>query len=187
MLEERSPKSHSQEVIEPWEVSLNCTVKGALPLETSRAKDATGGGMGVGVGVRVGVGVGVGVGVSVGVGVGVAVGVSVGVGVGVGVGWAQATSSNALKAKRNCKRKSIRMGRIVVKPTMKGNFWKRAHWMSMPTFLDLPIGQNWQLGFYLCEDGNGDPNRREYQTVGTLPCAVTNWGEVAAWCLRLPM
>ncbi len=50
---------------------------------------------------------------------------------------------------------------------------------------NLPRGQNWQLVFYLCGDGNGDPNRREYQTVGTLPCAVTNWGEVAAWCLLL--
>ena len=72
MPEAPSPKSHRQEVTVPWEVSLNRTVKGALPLETSRVKDATGGGTGVGVCVGVGTGGGVGVGVSVGGGGGVA-------------------------------------------------------------------------------------------------------------------
>ena len=44
-----------------------------------------------------------------------------GTGVGVGVGWAQATSSNALNAKNNCKRKSVRMGRILVRSEIKSN------------------------------------------------------------------
>ena len=55
-----SPKSHSQEVPGPSEVLLNWTVKGALPLETSAVKDATGGGLRVGVGAGVGIGVTVG-------------------------------------------------------------------------------------------------------------------------------
>ncbi len=87
MLEAPSPKSHSQEVTGSWEASLNRTVKGALPLETSRAKDAVGGGMGVGVGID----------------------------------WVQATSSNALKAERNCKRKNVCMGRIIVRSAISGN------------------------------------------------------------------
>ena len=62
------------------EVSPNCTVKGALPCDTSMKKDAIGAGMSVGMAVDVGVKVGVGVGVSVGVSVGVGVGVEVDVG-----------------------------------------------------------------------------------------------------------
>ena len=49
--------------------------------------------------------------------VGVRAGVEVGVGVAMGV--VQATSSNALKAKRNCIRKSDRMQLILVRSTMK--------------------------------------------------------------------
>ena len=45
-------------------------------------------------------------GVSAGVGV---IGVEVVVGISAGVGWVQASSSNPLKAKKNCKRKSVRM------------------------------------------------------------------------------
>ena len=88
MLEAPSPKSHRQDVIAPWEVSRNRTWSGALPLETSREKAATGGGVGftvgVGVGVRVGAGVGVRDAVSVGVGSVVEPEVAPGVGVGVG-------------------------------------------------------------------------------------------------------
>ena len=83
-LEAPSPNSHRQEVIAPLEVSLNWTVKGALPPETSREKAATGGGTGVDVGVGVGLGVGVGVGLGVGLDTGVSVGDGVGDGRGVG-------------------------------------------------------------------------------------------------------
>ena len=86
VLEEPSPKSHRHEVIAPWEVSLNWTRTGALPLETSRENEAIGGGTGVGVGVGVGLGRGVGVGLGVEVSDGVGVRVMVGESVGVGVG-----------------------------------------------------------------------------------------------------
>ena len=86
MLEAPSPKSDCQEVTGPSEVSLNCTVSGALPLDTSTEKAATGAGIAVGVGIGVGTGVWVGVGAGVGAGVGVGVGAGAGVGAGVDVG-----------------------------------------------------------------------------------------------------
>ena len=97
----------------------------------------------------------VGVGVEVGVGIGVGVAVGVGGGVGVGEGVVQSTSSNALKAKKSCKRKGVRMGRIIVRSAMYGNSWNCTiaqgrvalafHWrapsMSTAASLNLPIGQ----------------------------------------------
>ncbi len=111
VLEAPSPKSHCQAVTGPREVSLNWTVKGALPLETSVEKDATGGGMGVGAGVGVGEGVGVGVGLGVGVGdtVEVATGAIVGSSVGAPPSPPQAAAAvstrRAIPKKRELRRR----------------------------------------------------------------------------------
>ena len=80
MLVAPSPKSHSQEVIAPWELSVKVAVNGALPDSTSTEKEADGASAVLVAIVGAG-GVGVG---SKGIGVGVAVG-SKGVGVVVGL------------------------------------------------------------------------------------------------------
>ncbi len=82
MLVVPSPKSHSTEVIGPWDVLLNSTIRGALPESTSTENEAEGG-TGVGPGMGVAVGVAVGVGVEVGESVG-ATGFGARLGVAVG-------------------------------------------------------------------------------------------------------
>ena len=97
VLEAPSPKSHCQEVTAPWEASLNWTVTGALPLKTSREKDATAGGMGVGVAV------------------------GVGVDVGVGAGAVHATSSNTDNATRKGQCKTLRRSPIIARLALAVN------------------------------------------------------------------
>ena len=54
----------------------------------------------------------------------------------------QTTSSNPLKAKRNCKRMTVRMGQIIVEVGNNG----QPTGMLMPTSLNLPEGQLMKIG-----------------------------------------